>query len=88
MREGFLLPAKPTLPHSLQLIQKERKTCENKAIDITRHLHLRLNEFIRSFLGKVFLAESKACGKTKRHRVPDQGSRRVGNTVQAVGCST
>ena len=81
MREGFLLPAKPTLPHSLQLIRKERKTCENKAIDITRHLHLRLNEFIRSFLGK-------ACGKTKRHRVPDQGSRRVGNTVQAVGCST
>lgn len=52
---------------------------------MTRHLHLRLNEFIRSFLGKVLLAESKACGKTRRHGVPDQGSRMVGNTAQLGG---
>lgn len=52
---------------------------------MTRHLHLRLNEFIRSFRGKVLLAESKACGKTRRHGVPDQGSRMVGNTAQLGG---
>lgn len=79
----FPLPAKPAVPHSPQLIAKF--PVENKLINITRHLHLRPNEFIRAFLGKVSLAESKACGKTKRHRVSDEGSRMAGDTAQAVG---
>lgn len=39
---------------SLQLTPKESRAGEDKLINITSHLHLRMNEFIRSFLRKVF----------------------------------
>lgn len=64
MRKVFPLPAKPAIPHSPQLTVKF--PVGNRLINITRHSHLRPNEFIRTFLGKVSLAESKACGKTKK----------------------
>lgn len=74
------------IPHSLQLAPKESKARGNKPINVTSHLCLRLNEFIRPFLGKVFLGERirHVVSKTKGHRVPNQGSKMVGNTAQAA----
>lgn len=69
-------PNDPSLPAA---DSEGKQSLWEQTINITRHSCLRLNEFIRSFLGKVFLGESKACGKTKRHRDPNRGSRMVGD---------
>lgn len=64
----FFQQSQSMIPHSPQLAPKESKARGNKPINITSHLRLRLNEFIRSFLREVIL------GERIRHVVRQKGT--------------